>query len=56
MKLQKLNLEQLEKYRLENPIRILGGGTCIYTCCSSSGGTTNCGDSQSDDGDTQPMQ
>lgn len=56
MKLQKLDFDNLEKYRLENPIRILGGGSCIHTCCSSSGSTTNCGDTQDDQGDTQPMQ
>lgn len=53
MKLQKLNFDSFEKYRLQSPIRILGGGSCILTCCESSGSTTNCGDSQDDDGQMQ---
>ncbi len=50
MKLQKLNFDHFEKYKLQNPIRILGGGTCIYTCCYQGEGETvpTCEDSQDD--------
>ncbi|PKV52043.1 hypothetical protein ATE84_4144 [Aquimarina sp. MAR_2010_214] len=48
MKLQKLDFDNFEKYKLENSIRILGGGTCIHTCCTSSGEITSCEDTQDD--------
>ncbi len=34
MKLQKLNIEAFSKFQLEHPNQILGGGTCVDTCCS----------------------
>ncbi len=53
MKLQKLNLDQLEKYRLENPIRILGGNCSMLTNCDSS---HCCSDYITDEGNTDPIQ
>ena len=54
MKLQKLNLDTLEKYRLKNLNGILGGGS-LYTNCSVSGGMITCEDCI-DDNYPPPMQ
>ncbi len=48
MKLQKLNLDNLEKFKVKNPSRIFGGGTCVGTCCPEEG-PTGCEDWEDDD-------